>query len=133
MKFITPAFVRIECPEKRQELIEYLEDIGYKKASKLDFVNCDKAIVCHANGSHYNLWSDSVNMNFPDDLLYNCGSNINLFKALAAMNDKNDYRQFFFHVENPKNWMISEVSILYEHQIWRKATAEEIVEHFKNN
>ena len=30
MKFTTPCFVRVENPEKRKELIEWLEGIGYK-------------------------------------------------------------------------------------------------------
>lgn len=68
-----------------------------------------------------------------------CGENIELFKALAAMNDENDYMQWYVneitdrwslcigmdHVEDDP--IISKWEGLARH----KATAEEIIKHFK--
>lgn len=70
---------------------------------------------------------------------YDCGENVELFKALAAMNDENDYMQWYVneitdrwslcigmdHVEDDP--IISKWEGLARH----KATAEEIIKHFK--
>ena len=66
-----------------------------------------------------------------------CGDNIELFKALAAMNDENDREQWFtdgYHFELcPTN----KADMVAWHMMYRtkprKATAEEIVQYFKNN
>lgn len=65
-----------------------------------------------------------------------CGENTELFKALAAMNDENDREQWFtdgYHFELcPTN----KADMVAWHMMYRtkprKATAEEIVEYFKN-
>lgn len=70
-----------------------------------------------------------------------CGENIELFKALAAMNDENDREQWFI-AEEAKAWVNQGLyapigsfeKCLLEHRVGipaRKATVEEIIEHFK--
>ncbi len=72
---------------------------------------------------------------------YDCGENIELFKALAAMNDENDREQWFI-AEEAKAWVNQGLyapigsfeKCLLEHRVGipaRKATVEEIIEHFK--
>ena len=80
---------------------------------------------------------------------YDCGDNIELFKALVAMNDENDMQQLFicdtyadigcvmWHLcENKKfkhyyvEWEDGETDIRSE---FRKATVEEIIKHFKKS
>lgn len=62
-----------------------------------------------------------------------CGENTELFKALAAMNDENDREQWF--VEEGRMFKCTSDKIngySYHWMTTRKATAEEIVEYFKN-
>ena len=61
-----------------------------------------------------------------------CGENIELFKALAAMNDENDLEQWFVSNKGSE-WAICKKTLnVYSGVLCRKATAEEIVEYFKN-
>ena len=134
MTFTTPCFVRVENPEKRKELIEWLEGIGYRilfsarhslieselryiSAHKQGYVMADSRLSCDE-------WIESIN----------CGENIELFKALAAMNYEN-YREQWF-VEEGRMFKCTSDKIngySYHWPTTRKATAEEIVEYFKNN
>ncbi|WP_302756889.1 hypothetical protein [Alistipes indistinctus] len=62
-----------------------------------------------------------------------CGENTELFKALAAMNDENDREQWF--VEEGRMFKCTSDKIngySYHWMTTRKATAEEIVQYFKN-
>lgn len=133
MTFTTPCFVRVENPEKRKELIEWLEGIGYRilfsarhslieselryiSAPKQGYIMADSQLSCDE-------WSESID----------CGENTELFKALAAMNDENDLEQWF--VEEGRMFKCTSDKIngySYHWMTTRKATAEEIVEYFKN-
>lgn len=132
MTFTTPCFVRVENPEKRKELIEWLKGIGYRilfsarhslieselryiSAHKQGYVMADSPLSCDE-------WIESID----------CGENIELFKALAAMNDENDREQWFVSNEGSE-WAICKKTLnVYSGVLCRKATAEEIVEYFKN-
>lgn len=133
MTFTTPCFVRVENPEKRKELIEWLKGIGYRilfsarhslieselryiSAHKQGYVMADSRLSCDE-------WIESIN----------CGENTELFKALAAMNYEN-YREQWF-VEEGRMFKCTSDKINNYPYNWpntRKATAEEIVEYFKN-
>jgi hypothetical protein len=132
MTFTTPCFVRVENPEKRKELIKWLKGIGYRilfsarhslieselryiSAHKQGYVMADSPLSCDE-------WIESID----------CGENIELFKALAAMNDENDREQWFVSNEGSE-WAICKKTLnVYSGVLCRKATAEEIVEYFKN-
>lgn len=135
MTFTTPCFVRVENPEKRKELIEWLEGIGYKflmrgLESNVLYVDVTSGCLLCAFESPVTQ-SEMVSKGYID-----CGDNIELFKALAAMNDENDREQWFtdgYHFELcPTN----KADMVAWHMMYRtkprKATAEEIVEYFKN-
>ena len=134
MKFTTPCFVCVEDVEERAKLLRWLFAIEYAgwnwidKANFIvasglddgcvDVVSCDTSVGLAARG------------------FIDCGENIELFKALAAMNDENDLDQWFidesgrfekcsFKKANVVGWIM-----LYG-KTPRKATAEEIVEYFK--
>lgn len=132
MTFTTPCFVRVENPEKRKELIEWLELIGYK----LEYLRNDGVIVLTSENRVY-VYGEAVHEIIKSDYdAIDCGKNIELFKALAAMNDENDREQWFtdgYHFELcPTN----KADMVAWHMVYRtkprKATAEEIVEYFKN-
>lgn len=135
MTFTTPCFVRVENPEKRKELIEWPEGIGYKflmrgLESNVLYVDVTSGCLLCAFESPVTQ-SEMVSKGYID-----CGENTELFKALAAMNDENDREQWFtdgYHFELcPTN----KADMVAWHMMYRtkprKATAEEIVEYFKN-
>ena len=96
MTFTTPCFVRVENPEKRKELIEWLEGIGYKFLMR-------------------GLESNVLYV----DVTSGC--------LLCANEGKNGVRKFDFNEPSRFDSFVDVPSGYY-----RKATAEEIVEYFKN-
>jgi hypothetical protein len=123
MTFTTPCFVRVENPEKRKELIEWLEWIGY---THFPFIHDSCLIATDSDGR---IWLTDANR----DGAYDCQTDTDLFKALAAMNYENNREQWF--VEEGKMFKCTSDKISNYSYHWlttRKATAEEIVEYFKN-
>ena len=149
MKFKTPCFVRVEDAEKRKELIEWLAQIGYRLKGpilndNLDCIVTGADAALSTNMERFDFWITSV----PYVSRIDCGTNVELFKALAAMNDENDYMQWF---TDGSEWWLSEyndfdgcltaaaeceagnvgyLTFCEEYDI-HKATDEEIVDHFK--
>lgn len=138
MTFTTPCFVRVENPEKRKELIEWLNNIGRRPTpySELDrspwFTAYATGRFCQTNGFHMHPEMAQKNG------YINCGKNIELFKSLAAMNDENDYMQWFTDGEQfelcigidylKEDYIPSD---LEERKVyWHKATYEELIEYF---
>lgn len=125
--------------ENTSEMREYLEKIGYNESSISDF---DKGyyIKTQTNGIFYThqftkglihaLWSDKI---------IDCTGNPELFKAIAAINDENDYMQWFIcNQGNIKDvWFLCDQSSMDNISrkngltSFRKATIEELKEHFK--
>lgn len=144
MTFTTPCFVRVENPEKRKELIEWLEGIGYKflmrgLESNVLYVDVTSGCLLCAFESPVTQ-SEMVSKGYID-----CGENTELFKALAEMNEWNDRKQWYAYTEYPTNegkngvrkFVFNEPArfdsfVDVPSGYYRKATAEEIVEYFKN-
>lgn len=131
MKFMTPCFVRVEDAEKREELTAWLNELGYEVydwywGQYIRFIRC---------------WTTpkgvSKAVGYPCKQVrktdIDCGSDIELFKALAAMNDENDLYQWF---TDGYEWVLCPdpvvtKSIIPSYATYHKATAKEIVERFK--
>lgn len=132
MTFTTPCFVRVENPEKRKELIEWLEGIGYR----LEYLRNDGVIVLTSENRVYVYREALYEIIKGDYDAIDCGENTGCFKALAAMNDENYYYQWFATILKP-GYIVLNNSMndnqLFTEPLFRKATAEEIVEYFKNN
>lgn len=135
MKFTTPCFVRIEDADKRKELPQFLPDIGRKALGSADqpymVASIDSVLWCNLD---VRTIDTMIGQGYID-----CGTDIELFKALAAMNDKNDREQWFtdtadgFSKCSVDRWLDEWQPEYHDrYSIWRKATAEEIVEYFKN-
>ena len=140
MTFTTPCFVRVENPEKRKELIEWLEGVGY---THFPFIHDSCLIATDSDGR---IWLTDANR----DGAYDCQTDTDLFKALAAMNEWSDREQWFtdgsdwgiYHSTPPPkgyeywgNIGVMEffgLPNILGIENYRKATAEEIVEYFKN-
>ena len=131
MKFTISCFVRVHSPAKQKELISWLRDVGYRIYHNGPNPN-SVATDSSWGGAYLGRWAPLGKQN--------CGTDIELFKALAAMNPYNDREQWF--VDDLGKWhkalldtpVATFASIDENHIIhWaRKATAEEIIEHFKN-
>lgn len=165
MKFTTPCscLVRVENPEKRKDLTEWLKGIGYIVCRCCLFdgwntlhcgaINRNRidsevhGIPDYDGDTGYNVgWfkAEDADKEHPS---YDCGENIELFKALAAMNDENDREQWFINDAYAnigcEMWHLCEESKFKHYYVewedgetdirsqFRKATVEEIVEHFK--
>lgn len=144
MNFLTPAFVRVNNPEKRKELLKWMFDIGYAGRYRID--NTYSIIVAGLEGDCADVAPDTTIEGLTAYELIDCGENIELFRALAAMNNENDQEQWYSYTEYPTNESKNGVRrlIFNEHTrfdsfvdvpsgYYRKATVEEIVEYFKNN
>lgn len=149
MNFLTPAFVRVNNPEKRKELTKWLQGIGYYVCSCCLFdgwntLHCNRierlktsyevhGIPDYDRDTGYNIGWFKVDNTNEDNPSYDCGENVELFKALAAMNDENDIEQIFISERGLYiRCLRNNANIDWLGKL-RKATVEEIVEYFKNN
>lgn len=144
-KFTTPCFIRKNTAELRKKL----EELGYK-------LNNGKAwgrFLVTFRIEETNKWKYVASpewdlQNNPDiDVSIDCGTNEDLFLALAALSEDNDYMQWFtdgtdFILCDRYDW-VDMYSVLCsglsnakdrvkELDKFQKATAEELIEHFKN-
>lgn len=144
-KFTTPCFVRKNIPKLRKKL----EELGYK-------LNNGKAwgrFLVTFRIEETNEWKYVASpewdlQNNPDiDVSIDCGTNEDLFLAIAALREDSDYMQFFtdgteFILCDRYDW-VDMYSVLCsglsnakdkikELDKFQKATAEELIEHFKN-
>lgn len=140
--FTQTAFVRVEDPGQRKELCQWLEGIGYKRGlvSCLtpNYNNDDEEVVsCQINGQYSLIADRHANMLLNMDIGFiDCGANIEMFKALAALRDDTIENQWFVWDEptdGDDKWRLRKEDTW---QCWwdfetHKASPVEIVEHFK--
>lgn len=140
--FTQSAFVRVDNPEQRRELCEWLIRLGYnipetwadKRYSGCKTIRVDMDKVLRTSQHDVPLFRN--NSRFID-----CGTNVEMFCALAALRDDSDYMQWFVcqnDKDDDKSFVQCTVDSItkWYHMRWyylvRKATPTEIVEHFKN-
>ena len=132
MTFTTPCFVRVENAEEREELINWCVGIGYYSPQKPIEIRAGSLVVVDSHMIFVTYVAHAGYMsNFND-----CGTNVAIFKALAAMNDENTSEQWFVNdlgiwikcAADLFGYMKGEDNVTH----FRKATTAEIVEHFKN-
>lgn len=148
MKFTTPCFVRVEDVEKRKELAGWMQEIGYAVCRCCLFdgwntLHCG-TVSERGGGSEVHGIPDydgdtgvGVGMFKAEEAgkehpACDCGENIGLFKALAAMNDENDNEQYFVTELAGSSYCVHKnrnTNLDYS-LVCRKATVEEIIEHF---
>ncbi|MCE9258394.1 hypothetical protein K0G60_13320 [Bacteroides fragilis] len=136
MRFTTPCFIR----KNTEELRKKLEDIGY--AAKFSTKDHDVIYAEATFGVYFTMFSSNIPqlMSFS----YDCGENEALFLAIAALRDDSNYMQWFIctedYIESPaKEWKVGDwdlntcPDVTYGQQLphWRKATVEELINHFK--
>lgn len=130
MKFTVPCFVRVEDEEKRKELITWLNKFGYK-VYEWYWGQYIRVVRCWTTPKGI-----SKAVGYPCKQVrktdIDCGSNIELFKALAAINDENDREQWF---TNGTRWYLCQSKKVHpDYKIlgYHKATVEEIIERYKD-
>ena len=137
MAFIQPCFIRKNTTELRKKL----EELGYKY-STVGGIKSNNIVV--SLGCIFDIYPVStIKCGFNNCI--DCGTNEELFIALAALRDDTDVNQWFImDVEvytdiNQNDWFLStdrnkgkhigtQIDPMYCH----KATVKEIIEHFKN-
>jgi hypothetical protein len=145
MGFIQSCFIRKNSPELRKKL----EELGYTNAPRgrgVWFIPIEELmyLVTYPESGHYQgcngYW-------YEDD--FDCGTNEELFLALAALRDDTNENQWFIAQRTmwDENYN-GEITVYYEENEWimwndysfmedmpsdfRKATVEEIITHFNN-
>ena len=145
MVFIQPCFIRKNTPELRKKL----EELGYEPCHQMTiYPNAYKNIaVCNFFGSRYYGVSDDETTR-PGDItdaiknrgMIDCGTNEDLFFALAALRDDSDINQYFIcdkvsftigKTYYPDDYLYYQYDEFFDKQNWHKATVEELIEHFK--
>lgn len=125
MAFIQPCFIRKNTPELRKKL----EELGYTHIGIS--LSCIKT-----NKSGISEQAEECEINTRID----CGTNEELFLALASLRNDNDKNQWFVNSKNDwykclDNKFIKETVdwvLCASAETWHKATLKEIVEHFKD-
>ena len=152
MAFIQPCFIRKNSPELRKKL----EELGYEPCHQMtllpDFYK--NIAVCNFFGSKYYGVTDNE-VSRPGSIvdaiknrgMIDCGTNEDLFFALAALRDDTNENQWF--ITQDTIWdedYNGEITLYYEENEWlmwnyysfmgdmpshfRKASVEEIIAHF---
>ena len=135
MSFIQPCFIRKNTPELRKKL----EELGYYQHPSYG----DNGQYLHLNRGFYH--TNVIGYSEEIERMIDCGTNEELFLALAALrDDTNENQWFILDVEAYTNihvgdWFIAtdmnggkHVGAQIEPTYCYKATVEEIIEHFKD-
>ena len=121
--FTQPCFIRKNTPELRKKL----EELGYKY-STVGGIKSNNIVV--SLGCIFDIYPvDTIKRGFNNCI--DCGTNEELFLAVAALRDDTDYMQWF---TDGKLWEKSnnDLPSHYMQLDGHKATVEEIIEHFKD-
>lgn len=125
MGFTTAAFIRRNTSELRKKL----KELGYKNYGNPFQITDDSKLITTIDGEY-------VPYNVPlDDSFIDCGTNEELFLAIAALRDDTDENQWF---TDGYHWEICPDEVAYINA-WidkygfspHKAIVEELIAHFK--
>lgn len=145
MSFIQPCFIRKNIPELRKKL----EELGYKPSYPIfQYPEVFKHIAaCNFFGSkYYGVSDDEVSHHgeikdaIKNSGMIDCGTNEELFLALAALRDDTDINQWFTNtndcwykcLDNKFSKETADWVSCASADKWHKATVEEIIKHFKD-
>ena len=119
--FTQKCFIRKNTPE----LVQKLEELGYEIPFEVEYGNGDTIF----GENYFNLLTHSA---------IDCGSNEELFLAIAALRDDTDKFQYFtngvFWIKCSQLELKHELDNNYEEFCvadFHKATVEELIKHFK--
>lgn len=122
MAYIQPCFIH----KNTKEIREYLRSLGYKNigASEYDNLGCDGGWINDSPSCDH----DGID----------CGTNEELFKALASLQDTTDINQWYtdgsvWHLCNFRDISTEfcRGDTPFRNQKFHKATVEELINHFQ--
>lgn len=113
MGFTTPCFIRNNTEALRKKL----EELGYKMLSPIEYDNLE----CSDN------WVNDIK-SLNDCNGFDCGTNEELFLAIAALRDDTDKYQWF---TDGDLWFKCGDEVCNEGRKIHKASVNELIEHFK--
>lgn len=142
MGFIQPCFIRKNTSELRKKL----EELGYKPFGSVKYewdtgwgLSTDNRLGEFESFDNNGL-ENIIKCESPDyEDSIDCGTNENLFLALAALRNDSDINQYFFcdkvsftlgKTYYPDDYLYYQYDEFFDKQNWHKATVEEIIEHF---
>lgn len=141
MGFTTPCFIKKNTPELRKKL----EELGYKLNNGKWMGKYLAAFQIKETKEWRYVASPEWDLqNNPDiDASIDCGVNEELFLAIASLRDDTNYMQWFvctsdYKEYDGKEWKVGDFDLntcpddfdnILPH--WRKATVNELIEHFK--
>lgn len=123
MGFTTPCFIR----KNTEALRKKLEEIGYKMLSSIEYDNLE----CSDN------WVNDIK-SLNDCNGIDCGTNEELFPAIAALRDDTDKNQWFTdgdkwilcpEIKFSTYWVYNDIDVNID--TVHKATVDELIEYFK--
>lgn len=132
MGFTTPCFIRKNTANIRNRL----KELGYYCNPYLGWHNlctCIFGII-----SVYSWCDDDINALKEIDVLVDCGTNEELFLAIAALRNDTDKNQWFTdgdkwilcpEIKFSTYWVYNDVDVNLD--VIHKATVNELIEHFK--
>lgn len=136
MSFTQPCFIRKNTSKLRNKL----EKLGYK-FSTFDDLKLD-GIITFPSRNEYSVWANhhfDGRHNLTLTSYIDCGTNEELFLALAALRDDTEIHQWIIDEANEcfghDSWMICDKNNMNDRAVYthyRKATKGEIIERFKN-
>lgn len=119
--FIQPCFIKKNTPELRKKL----EELGYNRHPSY---GDNEYLYLNRGFYHTNVVGYSEEI----ERMIDCGTNEELFLALAALRDDSDKKQWFVHdYQYQKVWIFSEMENYGKEWFVHKATSKEIIEKFK--
>lgn len=125
MAFIQNCFIRKNTPELREKL----EEIGRKLLLSARYGYGRELLTMRGEIGFVQAYNGLVSTK----TIIDCGTNEGMFLALAALRDDTDRNQWFVDdVAGVWERSESELPSKYMQLNGHKATAEEIVEHFKD-
>lgn len=131
--FTTPCFIRKNTPELRKKL----EELGYENRGKVRYYGEPIYIYCEMDI----FYTSPCKLKIPDNYIIDCGTNEDLFIALASMTD-NEYGLSDYYIvtdeykpqyEKGSIHRALPISSVIHPSCYRKATVEELIEHFKKD
>lgn len=94
MNFQTSCMVLVTNEQQQIELQKWMNGIGWRILGGRDSKHCFLVADTDQNAALWMELDESARERFGHDF-YDCGENIEMFKALAAMNSDNDREQWF--------------------------------------
>ena len=146
-KFTIPCFIRV-TDKNKQYVTDKLKSMGYNEFVYGTLIDRHCIVANHCISGQFSCIEVSRLPKSEADLCNDCGTNTSLFLALAAMNDTDDYMQWFVRcgtgigdsyylckAKRFRNIRVfrhkSKMGGEYHNGIYRKATKDELIKYFQ--